>query len=153
MLFMYCVDDLNNINEELKALKTLADREEQSVYGIIGEVFTPHVDRYNVVCLKKAAMLSSLKNNQLIPFTDVDIISAKLMALHKTIKNRDVVEFDGCQYECKFSPLRLSKSGKTVSKWAKYFLLKLPNGQIDKAWAGQVREIWPEYFMIKTSKF
>lgn len=146
---MYSIDDLNEINETLKPLKALAVRELQSIYGLSGMVYTPHIDAHNEVCIKKAAILIDLKNRGLIAFTEAEIISAKLKVLHKRVKNHQVVEYDGYSYECRFSPLKLSKSGKSVTKWAKYWLRKLPNGENDKKWESQVRETWPENFIIK----
>ncbi|WP_077341173.1 hypothetical protein [Pseudocolwellia agarivorans] len=150
---MYSINDLNEINETLKPLKALAIREQQSIYGLSGMVYTPHIDAHNDICIKKAAILSDLKSKGLIAFTEAEIISAKLMALYRRTKNHQMVEYNGSTYECRFSPLKLSKSGKSVSKWAKYWLRKLPTGENDKTWESQVRETWPENFIIKNVDF
>ena len=54
---MYSVSDLNNINDEIRPLKELADRELKSIYGLSGEVYTPHIDTYNEVSLRRAKIL------------------------------------------------------------------------------------------------
>lgn len=146
---MYSIDDLNKINNELLPLKALADRELQSIYGLSGLVYIPHIDAYNEVSIKKAEILLFLKNNHIIPFTDVETITAQLMALYPRAKSKQLVEFEGDKYECKFLPLKLSKSGKTIRKWAKFWLRKLPNGEVDKQWEVQVKEIWPQYFILR----
>jgi len=150
---MYSVSDLNNINDEIRPLKELSDRELQSIYGLSGEVYTPHIDTYNKVSIKKAKILSYLKKNGVLPFTEVETISAKLMVLHRKAKNGEVVEYDGYNYECQFSPLKLSKTGKVVRKWAKYWLKKTANDETDKEWENHVREIWPENFTIRNFDF
>ncbi len=146
---MYSMSDLDKVNEELLPLKALADRELKSIYGLSGQIYTPHIDAHNEVCLKKAKILLYLKKHGVIPFTEVETTSAKLMALHNRAKNHKVVEFNGNSYECYFSPLKLSKSGKTVRKWAKYWLKKSADGKNDPNWERQIREIWPENFLIK----
>lgn len=150
---MYSINDLNNINDVIRPLKELADRELKSIYGLSGEVYTPHIDAYNEVSLRKAKILFSLKSNGIIPFSEVETISAKLMVLHRKVKSCEVVELDGNSYECHFSPLKLSKTGKVVRKWAKYFLKKTADGQTDEEWEEQVREIWPENFVIRNDDF
>ncbi|WDD98251.1 hypothetical protein [Thalassomonas actiniarum] len=146
---MYSINDLNFINEELQPLKILADREHKAIYGLSGKLYTPHIDTYTEACIKKAGILLDLKNSGMIAFTEVEIISAKLMVLHRKAKNREVVEYDGWCYECRYLPLKLSKSGKIVRKWAKYWLRKLVDGGTDNQWEAQVKEIWPEYFVLR----
>ena len=83
---MFSINDLDKINKELQPLKILADRELRSIYGLTGEVYTPHIDNHNEICLKKARILINLKNNGIIPFTEVEIISEQLMSLHQKVK-------------------------------------------------------------------
>ncbi len=151
MAIMYSINDLNNINEKLQPLKELAERELKSIYGLSSNVYTPHIDAHNKVCVRKAKILLDLKNNGLMPFTEVETISAKLMTLYKRAENNKIVEYNGHSYECQFAPLTLSKSGKIVRTWAKYWLKKTADGKNDEQWQSQVREIWPENFLIKVS--
>ncbi len=146
---MYTLTDLHTINEELEPLKALADRELRSVYGLKGKMYTPHIDTYNTLCLKRAKISSHLKSIGALPVTEVETISAALKALHSRAKSRDIVEYEGIHYECCFSPLKMSKTGKIVRKWAKFWLKKTANGEIDAEWEKQVREIWPENFTIR----
>lgn len=113
-------------------------------------VYTPHLDIYMQTCIEKAEMLACLKRQKIIPVSQVEIISSTLEFLHKRVKNHAVVEYQGKQYERRFSPLKLSKSGKNVQKWAKYWLLQSPDGKTDSDWKRQVHEIWPTYFLIRT---
>lgn len=147
---MYSINDLNAINEELMPLKALAIREFKSIQGLSGQVYTPHIDAYNTVSLVKAKILFELKRKGDLPFSDVEVISAKLMALYQKAKPNQVVDYNGESYECRYSPLKLSKSGKTVRKWAKYWLKILPDGEKDRDWEIQVHEIWPENFIIRS---
>ena len=150
---MFSMNDLDNINEELKPLKELADRELRSIYGLTGLLYTPHIDAYNLVAVKKAKILQHLKKAELMPLSEVETVSTKLMALHRRAKNHQIVEHQGHSYKCVFAPLTLSKTGKIVRKWVKYWLRMLPNGKIDRAWESQVREVWPENFLIKRSDY
>jgi hypothetical protein len=113
-------------------------------------VYTPHIDVYMQVSIKKAEILSCLKSQQLLPVSEVELITAELDILHKRARSNAVFEYQGKQYKRRFSPLKLSKSGKNVQRWAKFWLLELPNGKVDPNWERQVREIWPSYFVIRT---
>ena len=144
------IAELHEINELILPLQELADRERKSIYGLTGMVYTPHIDEYMQVSIKKAAILACLKNQGLLAFSEVEIISKALECLHKRARNNDVVEYNENLYQRRFSPLKLSKSGKVVNKWAKYWLLQLPNGNFDPRWEAQVREIWPANFVIRT---
>jgi len=146
----YSLAELNNINVELLPLKELANRELSSIYGLTGMVYTPHIDAYMKVCVQKAAILSSLKKQGILPLSSVEQISSILDNLHKKVRNRTIVNYEGNNYQRRFTPLKLSKSEKNVRTWAKFWLLQLPNGKVDPCWESQVREIWPEYFLIRT---
>jgi len=147
---LHSLNELDDINKELIPLKEIADRELASIYGLTGMVYTPHLDIYMQVCLKRAAMLVCLKKQGIIPVTDVEIISAELDVLHKRVRSKKVVEYKGNYYIRRFTPLKLSKSGKSVQKWAKFWLLqKSEEGGVDRNWESQVHEIWPAYFLIR----
>jgi len=147
---LHCISELHDINEQIMPLKVLADRERKSIYGLTGMVYTPHIDDYMQASIKKAEILACLKQQGLLALTEVEIISSALDFLHKRTKNNAVVEYDGHCYQRRFSPLKLSKSGKVVRVWARYWLLQLASGRIDPTWESQVREIWPTYFLIRT---
>ncbi len=147
---LHNISELYDINEQISPLKALADRERASIYGLTGMVYTPHIDDYMQVSIKKAEILACLKKQGLMDFTEVELISTALDFLHKRAKNNTVVEYDGNNYQRRFSPLKLSKSGKVVRTWARYWLLQLPSGRVDPKWESQVREIWPTYFLIQS---
>ncbi len=113
----------------------------------------PHLDAYMNKCIKKAEILSSLKAQNILPLSDVEIISAALDKLYKSTKNNAVVEYEDANYMRRFLPQKLTKSGKNVQRWAKIWLLQLPNGDIDPHWESMVREIWPRYILIRTINF
>ncbi|WOH36221.1 hypothetical protein RI844_12655 [Thalassotalea fonticola] len=147
---MYSFNDLDDINEQLIPLKIMADKELASVRGLNGLVFTPHFDEYMKVCIKKAEILRFLKNTNLMPLSPVEVISADLEQLYKRTQNNAVVEYKGNSYQRRFTPLKLSKSGKNVQKWAKFWLLQQDNGDINSDWEQQIKEIWPQYFLIRS---
>lgn len=147
---LHCISELHDINEQIMPLKVLADRERKSIYGLTGMVYTPHIDDYMQASIKKSEILACLKQQGLLALSEVEIISSALDFLHKRTKNNAVVEYDGHCYQRRFSPLKLSKSGKVVRVWARYWLLQLASGRIDPTWESQVREIWPTYFLIRT---
>ena len=144
------MSDLTDINQELEPLKVLADRELASIYGLTGMVYTPYIDDYMQVSIKKAAILACLKSQGYLPLSEVEIITAELDFMHKRARSNAVFEYKGNEYKRRFSPLKLSKSGKNVQKWAKFWLLQLPNGKIEPNWEREVREIWPSYFLIRS---
>lgn len=146
---LHCISELHDINAKITPLKALADRERKSIYGLTGMVYTPHIDDYMQASIKKAEVLACLKKQGLLALTEVEVISSALDFLHKRAKNNAVVEYDGHSYQRRFSPLKLSKSGKVVRTWARYWLLQLASGRVDPKWESQVREIWPTYFLIR----
>jgi len=147
---LHVISELHDINEQIIPLKALADRERASIYGLTGMVYTPHIDDYMQASIKKAGILACLKKQGLMALSEVEVISSALDFLHKRAKNNAVVEYDGNAYQRRFSPLKLSKSGKVVRTWAKYWLLQSASGRVDPKWESQVREIWPTYFLIRT---
>jgi hypothetical protein len=147
---LHVISELNDINDQLIPLKEIADRERVSIYGLTGMVYTPHIDTYMQVSIKKAEILACLKRQKILPLSEVELITIALDTLHKRAKSNAIVEYKGSNYQRRFSPLKLSKSGKVVQKWAKFWLLQLSNEKIDPSWENQVREIWPTYFLIRT---
>ncbi|MFT5760043.1 MAG: hypothetical protein ACI9LM_004827 [Alteromonadaceae bacterium] len=147
---IYEISELNDINNKLIPLKELADRELASIYGLTGMVYTPHIDNYMQVSIKKASILACLKRQQILPLSEVELIITALDVVHQRVKNHAIVIYKGNHYERRFLPLKLTKSGKNVQKWAKFWLLQDPDGKVDKEWERQVREIWPAYFLIRT---
>lgn len=145
---LHIFSELADINELIIPLKALADRERAAIYGLTGMVYTPHIDDFMQASIKKAAILASLKTQGLMALTEVELITAALDGLHKRARNNVVVEYEGKSYQRRFSPLKLSKSGKVVRTWARYWLLQLPNERADPNWESQVRELWPSYFLI-----
>jgi hypothetical protein len=148
---LHVISELHDINQLIIPLKSLADRERASIYGLTGMVYTPYIDDYMQESIKKAAILACLKEQGILALSSVELISAALEGLYKRAKNNAVVEYEGKLYQRRFSPLKLSKSGKVVHKWARYWFLQLPNGKVDPNWESQVREIWPSYFLIRTT--
>jgi hypothetical protein len=147
---LHYITELYEIYEKIIPLKSLADRERASIYGLTGMVYTPYIDDYMKLCIKKAEILVCLKKQGIIEVSEVELISTALDILHKRVKNNTVVEYEGKLYQRRFSPLKLSKSGKVVTKWARYWFLQSSNGKVDPFWESQVREIWPTYFLIRT---
>ncbi|MBA6233734.1 hypothetical protein H4J55_13590 [Colwellia sp. MB3u-22] len=148
---LHIISELHDINQLIIPLKALADRERVSIYGLTGMVYTPYIDDYMQESIKKAAILACLKEQGILALSSVELISAVLEGLYKRAKNNAVVEYEGRFYQRRFSPLKLSKSGKVVHKWARYWFLQSPNGNVDPHWESEVREIWPSYFLIRTT--
>lgn len=146
----HVISELNDINNELIPLKEMADRELISIYGLTGMVYTPHIDAYMQVSIKKAEILACLKRQKILPLSEVELITMALDNMYKRARSNDIVDYKGNNYQRRFSPLKLSKSGKIVQKWAKFWLLQLSDEKIDPDWERQVREIWPTYFLIRT---
>lgn len=147
---LHVINESDEINNKLIPLKEIADRELLSIYGLTGMVYTPHLDAYMHVSIKKAEILACLKRQKILPLSEVELISIALDNMHKRAPNNAIVNYKGNNYQRRFSPLKLSKSGKIVQKWAKFWLLQLSDEKIDPDWESQVREIWPTYFLIRT---
>lgn len=143
------LSELDDINNQLIPLKELADRERVSIYGLTGMVYTPHIDTYMALAVKKSEILACLKKQKILPLSEVELTTTVLNSLYSRAKHNSVVEYQGNNYQRRFTPLRLSKSGKIVHKWAKFWLLQLSNEKMDPNWEKQVREIWPSYFLIR----
>ena len=148
---MFTIEDFKNINEQLKPLKELADKELKSIYGLSGMIYTPHIDAYNEVAVQRAKIARELKENKLLAITEVEKISEQLNDLFKRAKNKDIIEYKKCKYQRRFTPLKLSKSGKIVSKWARFWLKLDDEDKVNLEWQTQVKELWPEYFIIRAS--
>lgn len=146
---LHVISELTDINNELIPLKEMADREFTATYGLTGMVYRPHLDAYMLECVKKAKILACLKRQSILPLSKVEIISSALDTLHKRAKSHAIVGYEGDCYQRIFLPLKLSKSGKIVQKWAKVWLLQQVNGKVDSKWESEVKEIWPTYFLIK----
>jgi len=145
----YSSSDLAAIDIEITPLKMLADKERASIYGLTGAVYTPHIDAFMQVSVKKAEITANLKAQGIIPVSEVERISAILDVQFKGTRSNTVVEFNGEKYKRQFSPLKLTPSGKNVQKWAKFWLLQTAKGSAEAFWESQVREIWPSYFLIR----
>jgi hypothetical protein len=147
---LHVSSELIIINNEIIPLKALADKERRSIYGLTGLVYTPHIDAYMLLSVKKAKITACLKAQGVIPISEVERISAILDVQYKGTRSNTTVEYNGEKYKRQFSPLKLTKSGKNVQKWAKFWLLQTANERADPTWENQVREIWPSYFLIRT---
>ena len=145
---LHNISELHDINELIIPLKALADRERAAIYGLTGMVYTPHIDEYMQASIKKALILACLKRQGILELTEVEVITSALDSLYKRAKSNAVVEYEGKSYQRRFSPLKLSKSGKVVRTWARYWLLQLENERVDPEWEAQVRELWPSYFVL-----
>ncbi|MDX2367112.1 MAG: hypothetical protein QNK36_01685, partial [Colwellia sp.] len=87
----YVISELNDINNDIIPLKELADRELASIYGLTGMIYTPHLDAYMQVCIKKAEILACLKKQKILPLSEVELVSTTLDSLHKRAKNNAIV--------------------------------------------------------------
>jgi hypothetical protein len=141
---------LIDIDNVIYPLKALADRELASIYGLTGKVYTPHLDEYMQVSIQKAEILACLKRQAILPLSQVELVTTALDTVHKRARSNAIVEYQGNDYKRRFLPLKLSKSGKNIQKWARVWLLLLPDGRVDPNWESQVREIWPTYFLIRS---
>ena len=142
--------DLYEINHKLIPLKEIADRELASIYGLTGMVYTPHIDEYMQVCIEKSKILICLKQQKILPISEVEVITTALNSLHSRVRNNTIIEYEGRQYKRRFLPLKLSKSGKNVQRWAKFWLLVNADGRVNTSWENEVKEIWPNYFLIRS---
>jgi hypothetical protein len=101
------------------------------------------------VSIQKAQILACLKQQRLLPITEVERISEILNIKFKSTKHNETVEYNGKDYKRQLTPLKLSKSGKVVRKWARFWLLQLAEEKADPSWEAEIREIWPSYFLIR----
>ena len=60
-----------------------------------------------------------LKSSGALPMTDHEKLKRRLDAAHPNAKSKEIVEFEGKKYQRRFTPLEMSRSGKTVMEWDK----------------------------------
>jgi hypothetical protein len=66
---------------------------------------------------------ADLKRTGLIPQTAQEVLENALDKLFPRARSREIVEFEGKMYQRIFTPLRFSRSRKTVTKWGKNWKL------------------------------
>lgn len=78
-------------------------------------------NKYDLEARQAAKLLQeiedNLKLNGLLAFTDEELAQESLNAKYPLAQSRDVVNFNGAQYQKRFYPKKRSKSGKTVKEW------------------------------------
>ena len=73
----------------------------------------------NVLRSTGRALEESLKTNGLFPLSEAETLWRRLDAAYPKARSRQVVEFEGRGYRCRFVPLEMSRSGKTVKEWSR----------------------------------
>jgi hypothetical protein len=62
-------------------------------------------------------METYLKRNGLINYTEHELLEETLNQQYPKAQSKEIVMYDGVKYKKKFSPIELSKTGKSVKKW------------------------------------
>jgi hypothetical protein len=62
-------------------------------------------------------MESYLKKNGLIPYSEHELLEETLNQKYPKAQTQEIITFKGLEYRKKFTPLELSKTGKSVKKW------------------------------------
>jgi hypothetical protein len=65
---------------------------------------------------------AALKESGIIPMADDEKLASTLDRLFPNARSREIVELDGQKYQRRFVPLEKSRSGKSVTAWAKYWV-------------------------------
>ena len=83
---LHYITELYDINEKIIPLKSLAERDRASIYGLTGMVYTPYIYDYMKLCVKKAAILACLKKQGIIEISEVKI-AQKFFRLQRAVLN------------------------------------------------------------------
>lgn len=109
---MYTLDDLTTAKAEFDRLEQLwcdAFRHKQS---------NPYDGQARAASMRLREIEDDLKKRGIIPFSQHELLVESLNQLFPKAQSREVVVYQGKRYRKKFWPLELSKTGKTVKKWA-----------------------------------
>ena len=77
----------------------------------------PYSEPAKAATKKLREMEIYLKKNGLIPYSDHELLEETLNQKFPTAQSKDIVTYNGSQYKKKFTPIELSKTGKSVKKW------------------------------------
>jgi hypothetical protein len=114
MATMYTLDDLRQAEEQLALLEERgigSDRHSNPDYGrgAINDA------RFLARHIRQELMSAGLIPRP--PKTDQDLLCEELDKRFPNARSREVVEYNGKRYIRRFTPLRVSRSGKTVMEW------------------------------------
>lgn len=76
----------------------------------------------NAAQAKVEEVESYLKATGVIPLSDHEALEQALNRLFPNASSKDVVEFRGARYQCRFSPAEMSRSGN-VKRWRKHWMV------------------------------
>lgn len=64
---------------------------------------------------------AELKMTGVLPLTDQEKLERQLDSRFPNARSRDIVEHDGKRYQLRFQPAQMSRSGKTVMEWHRWW--------------------------------
>jgi len=76
-----------------------------------------------LVAKKVREIEEDLKRRGIIPYTDHELAEASLDAAFPNAQSKEIVTYNGRRYLRRFYPVEKSKTGKTVRKWGKEWVL------------------------------
>ncbi|WP_319825846.1 hypothetical protein [Thalassovita sp.] len=115
---------LNEFPETLEGLERAKEHlerlEERDGLDTSGNPEKYHT-RINAARMEVRRLTESLKAQGLIPYSDQELLNRKLDKAFPKARSKDIVDFDGAQYQKRFSPATKSRSGKTVTSWNQWW--------------------------------
>lgn len=114
---MYTINDFKKANAELDEI----EKRWTAAYSADGP--NPLDAEAKLVAGKVREIEEDLKRRGIIPYTDHELAEASLDAAFPNAQSKEVVTYNGKRYRRKFYPVEKSKTGKTVRKWGKAWVL------------------------------
>jgi hypothetical protein len=114
---MYTINDLKKANAELDEM------EKQWVAAGLADGSNPLDGEAKLVAGKVREIEEDLKRRGIIPYTDHELAEESLDAAFPNAQSKEVVTYNGKKYQRRFYPIEKSKTGKTVRKWGKEWVL------------------------------
>jgi len=108
-------EDLNAAEERLEFLQ------QRDVSDTSGNPDKYH-SRVNSARAEVDRIKEQLKQHGDIPYSNEELMGQKLDAAFPNAQSKEIVHFEGQEYQFKFFLLAKSRSGKTVQRWGKKWL-------------------------------
>jgi hypothetical protein len=114
---MYTINDLKKANAELDEI------EKRWAAAYSADCPNPLDAEAKLLAGKVRDIEEDLKRRGIIPYTDHELAEESLDAAFPNAQSKEVVTYNGKRYQRRFYPIEKSKTGKTVRKWRKEWVL------------------------------
>jgi hypothetical protein len=110
----YTLEDLNKAKEDFRVADARAENSNRNNPEFGQADIRAAQDRVEIIT-------AELKRLGLLPKTEKEKLEDAIDAQFLNAKSKQIVEYEGKRYRLKFAPARMSRSGKTVTKWSRWW--------------------------------